>query len=101
MTSASAPADPSAPAEAGALSSEDRPVLQFASPRRGRPPLHFADLEPDERRDAVARTGQPGFRAKQLAVQYFGRLTSDLDTMTDIPASARAALAPLLPPLLT
>ena len=102
MTSAAA--DPSvhkgAPG-AGPPDSGGRPVLEFASPRRGRPPLHFADLDPADRRDAVARTGQAGFRAKQLAVQYFGRLTSDLEAMTDIPAAARASLAPLLPPLLT
>lgn len=76
-------------------------MLEFAAPRRGRPPLHFADLAPADRGDAVGRMGQPGFRAKQLAVQYFGRLTADPDTMTDIPAAARAALAPLQPPLLT
>ena len=96
MTSADAAADPTATLDSG-----DPPVLEFAARRRGRPPLHFADLDPADRRDAVGRTGQPGFRAKQLAVQYFGRFTSDLDTMTDIPAAARASLAPLLPPLLT
>ena len=28
---------------------EGRPLLQFASPKRGKPPVHLADLTPDER----------------------------------------------------
>ncbi len=75
--------------------------LVFDAPRRGRPPRHLADLEPGERRAAVAELGLPGFRADQLARQYFGRLQADLDAMTDLPGPARAALAPLLPALVT
>jgi 23S rRNA (adenine2503-C2)-methyltransferase len=91
---------PVAAQTAAASDPEGRRKLTFASPRRGRPPVHFADLNSADRRDAVAQTGQPAFRAKQLAVQYFGRLSSDLGAMTDIPVSARAALSTLLPPLL-
>ena len=73
--------------------------LVFDAPRRGRPPRHLADLDPAERRAAVAELGLPGFRADQLARHYFGRLTADVDAMTDLPASAREAAAALLPPL--
>ena len=73
--------------------------LVFDAPRRGRPPRHLADLDPAERRGAVAELGLPAYRADQLARHYFGRLTADVETMTDLPAPARAALATLLPPL--
>jgi 23S rRNA (adenine2503-C2)-methyltransferase len=73
--------------------------LVFDAPRRGRPPRHLADLDPAERRGAVAELGLPAYRADQLARHYFGRLTADVETMTDLPAAARTALAALLPPL--
>ena len=73
--------------------------LVFDAPRRGRPPRHLADLDPAERRAAVAELGLSGFRADQLARHYFGRLTADVDAMTDLPTSAREAAAALLPPL--
>ena len=73
--------------------------LVFDAPRRGRPPRHLADLDPAERRSAVAELGLPAFRADQLARHYFGRLTADVETMTDLPPAARTALAALLPPL--
>jgi 23S rRNA (adenine2503-C2)-methyltransferase len=75
--------------------------LVFDAPKRGLPPRHLADLAPTERRAAVAELGLPAFRADQLARHYFGRLTADLGAMTDLPATAREALAPLLPPLVT
>ncbi|GAA0519007.1 putative dual-specificity RNA methyltransferase RlmN [Saccharopolyspora subtropica] len=66
------------------------------------PPRHLADLSADERRVAVTELGEKPFRAKQLAHHYFGRLTADVESMTDIPAASRARLAEkLLPPLLT
>ena len=75
--------------------------LVFDAPKRGLPPRHLADLEPAQRRDAVAELGLPGFRADQLARHYFGRLEADLDAMTDLPAAARETLAGLMPPLVT
>jgi 23S rRNA (adenine2503-C2)-methyltransferase len=75
--------------------------LVFDAPKRGLPPRHLADLAPTERRAAVAELGLPAFRADQLARHYFGRLTADLGAMTDLPPTAREALAPLLPPLVT
>ncbi|MBU4464431.1 MAG: 23S rRNA (adenine(2503)-C(2))-methyltransferase RlmN [Actinobacteria bacterium] len=79
-----------------------RPLLQFASPKRGKPPVHLADLTPDERVEKVKELGIPGFRAKQLETHYFTHYTSDPAHMTDLPASDRDELvAGMLPPLLT
>ena len=50
---------------------EGRPLLQFASPKRGKPPVHLADLTPAERIEKVKELGLPGFRAKQLSTHYF------------------------------
>jgi 23S rRNA (adenine2503-C2)-methyltransferase len=70
--------------------------------RRTRPPRHLADLDPAQRRAAVADLGQPAFRADQLSRHYFSRLTDDPADMTDLPADVRDSLAgALLPPLLT
>ncbi|MDR6866855.1 23S rRNA (adenine2503-C2)-methyltransferase [Microbacterium resistens] len=81
---------------------EGRPLLQFASPKRGKPPVHLADLTPAERVDKVKELGLPGFRAKQLATHYFTHYTSDPAEMTDLPAAQRDELAAgLLPALMT
>ena len=81
---------------------EGRPLLQFASPKRGKPPVHFADLAPAERVERVKELGLPAFRAKQLGTHYFRHYTSDAAEMTDLPASGREELvAGLLPSLLT
>lgn len=69
---------------------------------RPRPPVHLADLDTTQRRAAAAELGERPFRADQLSRHYFGRLTDDPADMTDLPASARAALSDaLLPRLLT
>jgi 23S rRNA (adenine2503-C2)-methyltransferase len=84
------------------LGPDGRPALQFASPKRGKPPVHLADLTPDERRARVAELGLPAFRAGQLSTHYFTHYTSDPADMTDLPAAGREELvAGLLPPLLT
>jgi 23S rRNA (adenine2503-C2)-methyltransferase len=75
--------------------------LVFDAPRRATPPRHLADLDPADRRAAVGELGLPGFRADQLARHYFGRLTADVDAMTDLPAAARETLGTLLPALVT
>ncbi|RTL64826.1 MAG: dual-specificity RNA methyltransferase RlmN [Pseudonocardiaceae bacterium] len=75
--------------------------LVFDAPKRGLPPRHLADLDPADRKAAVTDLGLPGFRADQLARHYFGRLTADVEEMTDLPAAARETLASLLPPLVT
>jgi 23S rRNA (adenine2503-C2)-methyltransferase len=76
--------------------------LDLAPPRRGRPPRHLADLDLEQRREAVAAIGLPAFRADQLSRQYFARYLDDPRQMTDLPQQARTALAEaLFPPLLT
>ncbi|WP_159500634.1 23S rRNA (adenine(2503)-C(2))-methyltransferase RlmN [Microbacterium sp. 18062] len=81
---------------------EGRPALQFASPKRGKPPVHLADLTPEQRVEKTKELGLPGFRAAQLETHYFTHYTSDPAQMTDLPASGREELvAGMLPPLLT
>lgn len=76
--------------------------LVFEAPRRAMPPRHFADLDAAARVVAVTELGLPAFRAKQLAAQYYGRLTGDPSEMTDLPAAVRRQLADaLFPHLLT
>jgi 23S rRNA (adenine2503-C2)-methyltransferase len=76
--------------------------LVFNAPRRGKPPAHFADLEPAARRAAVADLGLPDYRADQLSRHYFGRLENDPGQMTDLPPDARRTVTDaLFPPLLT
>lgn len=85
-----------------AKDAEGRPLLQFASPKRGKPPVHLADLTPEARVDKAKELGLPGFRAKQLEKHYFEHCTSDPERMTDLPAEGRDELvAGLLPTLLT
>ncbi|MFV0459043.1 MAG: 23S rRNA (adenine(2503)-C(2))-methyltransferase RlmN [Actinomycetales bacterium] len=82
-----------------------RPVpgqLTMVAPRRGKPPIHLADLSPAERADAVRRKGLPAFRAQQLSRHWFEHATIDPEQMTDLPAAGRAELVrELLPDLLT
>ncbi|MCP2635784.1 23S rRNA (adenine(2503)-C(2))-methyltransferase RlmN [Microbacterium sp. HD4P20] len=81
---------------------EGRPLLQFASPKRGKPPVHLADLTPEQRAARVAELGMPGFRAKQLEMHYFQHWTHDPADMTDLPAAGREEFVHgMLPPLLT
>ena len=76
--------------------------LQFAAPKRGKPPRHWADLAPDERRGAVAEAGLPAFRASQFDKQYYGHANPDPRTWTDLPAGVREQVAEtFFPPLLT
>lgn len=74
--------------------------LQFAAPKRGMPPRHFADLTPSEREERVAELGLPKFRARQIAKHYFEHYVNDPDEMTDLPAAARARLKEELFPTL-
>ncbi len=70
------------------------------APRRGKPPLHFADLTPTERTSAVEALGLPAFRAKQVAAHYFDHLTVAPGDMTDLPADVREMVAGALFPTL-
>ncbi len=81
---------------------EGRPLLQFASPKRGKPPVHLADLSHEQRREKLTELGMPAFRAAQLEKHYFQHYTSDAAEMTDLPAAGREELvAGLLPNLMT
>ncbi|HQV17196.1 23S rRNA (adenine(2503)-C(2))-methyltransferase RlmN [Gordonia sp. (in: high G+C Gram-positive bacteria)] len=76
--------------------------LVFDAPKRGLPPKHFADLDPEQRIAAAAELGLPKFRVNQLARQYYSRLNGDVAEMTDVPAAARQAVGDsLFPTLLT
>ncbi|MFN3708008.1 23S rRNA (adenine(2503)-C(2))-methyltransferase RlmN [Microcella sp.] len=84
------------------LDSDGRPLLQFASPKRGKPPVHWADLDADARIQAIVDRGLPAFRAKQLSTHYFTHYTTDPAAMTDLPAAGRDELVgELMPSLLT
>ncbi len=76
--------------------------LVFTAPRRGKPPTHWADLDPAARRAAVEQAGHRAYRARQISAHYFEGLRGDPDTWTDLPAGVRGELASaFLPPLLT
>lgn len=79
-----------------------KPLLQFNEVKRGKPPVHLADLTIDERTERIKELGIPGFRAKQISTHYFSHYTSDSDAMTDLPKEGREDLIKkVLPPLLT
>jgi 23S rRNA (adenine2503-C2)-methyltransferase len=74
----------------------------FTAPRRGKPPQHWADLGPAQRRELVEGAGHRAFRARQLSQHYFEGLRTDPAEWTDLPAGVRDELAQLFfPPLLT
>lgn len=76
--------------------------LQFAAPKRGMPPKHFADLDADARLAAVTELGLPKFRLDQISRHYYGRFEADPSTMTDLPAAARDKVREaLFPELMT
>lgn len=77
--------------------------LVFEQPRgRGKPPRHLADLTADERTEVITALGEPAFRGKQLAAQYYSRLQRDPSAMTDLPAASRERIVEaLLPELLS
>ncbi|MFE6870587.1 23S rRNA (adenine(2503)-C(2))-methyltransferase RlmN [Kitasatospora sp. NPDC057692] len=76
--------------------------LTFVAPRGAKPPRHLADLSPAERKEAVAELGEQPFRAKQLSNHYFGRMSADPASWTDIPAASREKLTgSLLPELMS
>lgn len=75
--------------------------LQFAAPKRGMPPKHFADLDAQARIDALGELGLPKFRANQISRHYYARFEADPSTMTDLPAAVRDEVAQaLFPPLM-
>lgn len=76
--------------------------LQFDAPRRGKPPRHWADLAPDERRPALVAARLPAFRASQFDQHYYGQASTEPSAWTDLPAGLREqAATTFFPPLLT
>ena len=67
-----------------------------------KPPIHFADLSPEERKAKLVELGLPTFRAKQLAVHYFEHFTDTPNDWSDLPKDLRDKLkSELFPNLLT
>jgi 23S rRNA (adenine2503-C2)-methyltransferase len=60
----------------------------------------MADLTDEEITTAVKDAGLPGFRANQIARQYYGRLEGDPGAMTDLPESLRDTVRQALFPTL-
>lgn len=75
-------------------------VFDAPTPRLGMPPKHMADLTDEERTAAVTGLGLPAFRSKQIAKQYFGRLSAAAEEMTDLPAGVRGEVGETLFPTL-
>lgn len=75
--------------------------LNFRAQARGKPPQHFADLDPQQRREAVAAAGMRPFRADQVARHYFGRFEADPSQMTDLGQADQERARDLLPELIT
>jgi len=79
------------------------PTLVFEEPKqRKKPPSHFADFTPEERRAKVEELGLPGYRANQISTHYFIHYDDDPESWSDFPAAARTLVREnLLPPLIT
>lgn len=87
---------------------KDQPVmlapgqLQLRPSRRGKPPLHLADLSLAERIEATKALAIAPFRAKQLSKHYFEHFTTASEKMTDLPKDQREKLVEhFFPQLLT
>ncbi len=74
--------------------------LALGAPRRGKPPLHWADLDAAQRAEAIAGLGLPRFRAGQLTRHLFDRLSDSPEHWTDIPKAERGVLAERFAPSL-
>ncbi|MCI1635706.1 23S rRNA (adenine(2503)-C(2))-methyltransferase RlmN [Bifidobacterium sp.] len=70
-----------------------RDVLASNHARRGKPPVHFADMTPDVRQSTALALNMPKFRVKQLANHYFEHLSTHAESFTDFPADIRATVA--------
>ncbi len=73
----------------GGTSGAFRDVLAKDHARRGKPPLHFADMDAGERIERAKALDMPKFRVKQLANHYYAHFDADASTFTDVPASLR------------
>ncbi|MDF7665023.1 23S rRNA (adenine(2503)-C(2))-methyltransferase RlmN [Bifidobacterium sp. ESL0745] len=66
-----------------------RDVLAKNHARRGKPPLHFADMNEPQRIEMAKSLGLPKFRVNQLGNHYFEHFNNDVSTFTDFPAANR------------
>ncbi|KFI39977.1 radical SAM family protein [Bifidobacterium actinocoloniiforme DSM 22766] len=73
----------------GAERGDFRDVLAPNHARRGKPPLHLADMTDEQRIEAAKELGLPRFRVRQLANHYFNHLSTNPADFTDFPAAAR------------
>ncbi len=62
-------------------------------PSRRKQPLHWIDLTPPERVAQVTDLGLPGYRAKQISNQWYGRLDAEPSGWTDLPGPVREQVA--------
>lgn len=69
-----------------------RDVLAKDHARRGKPPVHFADMTQAEREEAMKALSLPRFRVKQLANHYYQHFDTDAQSFTDFPLAAREAV---------
>ena len=84
----------------GGTTGEFRDVLSKHHARRGKPPLHFADMDQRERIARAGELGLPKFRVAQLANNYFSHFDADDSRFTDFPAALREeAASTFFPPL--
>lgn len=74
--------------------------LVFISPRKGKPPHHFLDLDPVERKANFTEAGLPGFRADQVSRHIFDHLDKNEKDWSDIPLSDREKITSLFFPQL-
>ncbi|MEI2716052.1 MAG: 23S rRNA (adenine(2503)-C(2))-methyltransferase RlmN [Candidatus Nanopelagicales bacterium] len=77
------------------MSSVDLPGITAPGRRAAvvRPPRHWADLDPDERRTAVVAAGLPQFRADQISRHYFGRDSATPQAWTDLSSDVAERVA--------
>lgn len=76
--------------------------LVFESPKRGKPPVHFLDLDQNGRKKAISDLGIPSFRADQVSRHIFEHLDKDPQDWTDVPVEDRMLIVDsLLPTLLS
>lgn len=73
----------------GGNSGAFRDVLAKNHARRGKPPVHFADMTEEERIETAKKLGMPTFRVRQLANHYFAHFNNNVRTFTDFPANKR------------
>lgn len=74
--------------------------LVFESPKRGKPPVHFLDLDQNGRKKAISDLGIPSFRADQVSRHIFEHLDKDPQDWTDVPVEDRLLIVDSLMPTL-